>query len=71
MKRPEAYFSVDPYFNVILNALPSAHFRPGLPQYTEISAAIQDAIQAAVLGQASPKAALDAAAAKVNQLLAQ
>ena len=71
MKRPEAYSSVDPFFNVILNSLPYAHFRPGIPQYTEISAAIQDAIQAAVLGQASPKAALDAAAAKVNQLLAQ
>jgi multiple sugar transport system substrate-binding protein len=71
MKKPEDYLSVDPYFNVILNSLPYAHFRPGLPQYTEISAAIQDAIQAAVLGQASPKAALDAAAAKVNQLLAQ
>ena len=71
MERPEDYFSVDPYFNVILNSLPYAHFRPGLPQYTEISAAIQDAIQAAVLGQLSPKAALDAAAVKVNQLLAQ
>jgi multiple sugar transport system substrate-binding protein len=71
MKRPEAYTSVDPYFNVILNALPYAHFRPGLPQYTEISAAIQDAVQAAVLGQVSPKAALDTAAMKVNQLLAQ
>ncbi len=71
MKKPEDYFSVDPFFNVILDSLPYAHFRPGLPQYTEISAAIQDAIQAAVLGQASPKAALDAAAAKVNQLLAQ
>ncbi|UCF96349.1 MAG: extracellular solute-binding protein [Spirochaetaceae bacterium] len=71
MKRPEDYYSVDPFFNVILNSLPYAHFRPGIPQYTEISAAIQDAIQAAVLGQASPKAALDAAAVKVDQLLAQ
>jgi multiple sugar transport system substrate-binding protein len=71
MKKPEDYFSVDPFFNVILDSLPYAHFRPGIPQYTEISAAVQDAIQAAVLGQASPKAALDAAAVKVNQLLAQ
>jgi multiple sugar transport system substrate-binding protein len=71
MKKPEDYYAVDPFFNVILNSLPYAHFRPGLPQYTEISAAIQDAIQAAVLGQTSAKAALDAAAAKANQLLAQ
>jgi len=56
---------------VILSQLPYAHFRPGLPQYTEISAAVQDAIQAAVLGQMEPKAALDAAAEKVDQLLAQ
>lgn len=71
MKRPEDYYSVDPFFDVILNSLPYAHFRPGIAQYTEISAAIQDAIQAAVLGQTDAKAALDAAAAKVNQLLAQ
>jgi multiple sugar transport system substrate-binding protein len=71
MKKPEDYYAVDPFFNVILNSLPYAHFRPGLPQYTEISAAIQDAIQAAVLEQMSAKAALDEAAAKVNQLLAQ
>jgi len=71
MKRPEDYFKVDPFFNVILSQLPYAHFRPGLPQYTEISAAVQDAIQAAVLGQLDPKSALDAAADKVNKLLAQ
>jgi multiple sugar transport system substrate-binding protein len=71
MKKPEDYYSVDPFFNVILNSLPYAHFRPGIAQYTEISAAVQDAIQAAVLGQMSAKAALDAAAAKANQLLAQ
>ena len=71
MKRADAYSSIDPFFNVILSQLPYAHFRPGLPQYTEISAAVQDAIQAAVLGQMEPKAALDAAAEKVNQLLAQ
>lgn len=71
MKRGADYSEVDPFFDVILAQLPYAHFRPGIPQYTEISSAIQDAIQAAVLGQTSPKEALDAAAKKVNQLLAQ
>ena len=71
MKKADAYSNKDPFFDVILSQLPYAHFRPGLPQYTEISAAVQDAIQAAVLGQMKPKAALDAAAEKVNQLLAQ
>lgn len=71
MKRPEAYYKVDPFFNVILDQLPYAYFRPGIPQYPEISAAVQDAVQAAVLGQVSAKPALDAAAKKANQLLAQ
>jgi multiple sugar transport system substrate-binding protein len=71
MKRAGDYYDLDPFFQVILDQLPHAHFRPGIPQYTEISAAIQDAIQAAILGAASPKQALDAAADKVNQLLAQ
>jgi multiple sugar transport system substrate-binding protein len=71
MERAEDYYDIDPYFNVILGQLPYAHFRPGIPQYTEISAAVQDAIQAVVLGQLEPKAALDAAAEKVDQLLAQ
>lgn len=71
MKRPEVYYEVDPFFNVILDQLPYAYFRPGIPQYPEISAAVQDAIQAAVLGQAGTKQALDAAARKVNQLLAR
>ena len=71
MKRPEAYYKVDPFFNVILDQLPYAYFRPGIPQYPEISAAVQDAVQAAVLGQLSAKPALDAAAKKANQLLAQ
>jgi multiple sugar transport system substrate-binding protein len=71
MKRPQDYYAVDPFFNVILDQLPYAHFRPGIAQYTEISAAVQDAIQAAVLGQQGAKQALDTAAAKANQLLAQ
>ncbi|RKX56078.1 MAG: hypothetical protein DRP50_01180 [Thermotoga sp.] len=69
MHRTDEYKKLDPYFDVILGQLPYAHFRPSLPQYTEISAAIQDAIQKAVLGVASPKKALDEAAERVNNLL--
>jgi multiple sugar transport system substrate-binding protein len=71
MERADDYYDVDPFFNVILSQLPYAHFRPGIPQYTEISAAVQDAIQAAVLGRMEPEEALDAAADKVDRLLAQ
>lgn len=70
-RRADDYYKTDPYFNIILSQVPNAHFRPSIPQYTEISAAIQDAVQAAVLGQADAKTALDTAAKKVNQLLAQ
>lgn len=70
MNRAEAYKQIDPDYGVFLSVLPYAHFRPAIPQYTEISAAVQDAIQSAVLGQMSPQAALDAAATKVDQLLA-
>ena len=70
MHRADDYKAYDPYFGVILSQLPYAHFRPSIPQYTEISAAIQDAIQSAVLGVMSPKQALDIAADRVNKLLA-
>ncbi|MEJ2359221.1 MAG: hypothetical protein P8Y13_14245 [Deinococcales bacterium] len=70
MNRADDYKQVDPDYGVFLSVLPYAHFRPAIPQYTEISAAVQDAIQSAVLGTRSPKEALDAAATKVDQLLA-
>ncbi|HZS87841.1 MAG TPA: hypothetical protein VFE42_10185 [Chloroflexota bacterium] len=46
------------------------HFRPPVPQYPQISEQVATAIQKAVAGQATPKAALDAAAANVDKLLA-
>ncbi len=71
MARSEDYYSIDPFFSVILDQLPTAHFRPSIPQYTEISAAIQYAIQATLLGAMDAEAALDQAAEIVNQLLAE
>jgi multiple sugar transport system substrate-binding protein len=70
MERAEDYVSEDPHFDVILKQLPYAYFRPSLPEYTEISNAIQDAIQLALLGRMTPKAALDQAAERVNAILA-
>ena len=71
MDRAEDYYEVDPYFEVILDQLNNANFRPSIPQYTEVSAEIQHAIQAAVLGEKTPKAALDDAARIVNSILAE
>lgn len=69
MARAKDYYAIDPYFSVILSQLNNAHFRPSIPQYTEVAAEVQNAIQAAVMGVKSPKQALDDAARTVNQLL--
>lgn len=71
MKKADEYISEDPHFDVILNQLPHAYFRPSIPEYTEVSNAIQDAIQLALLGRMTPKAALDQAAKRVNDILAR
>ena len=71
MEKGEEYADVDPYFSVILDQLPSANFRPSIPEWTEISAEIQNALQACVLGRMTAKEALDFAAVNVNQILAQ
>ncbi len=60
-----------PYFNVASQVLPVTHFRPPIPEYTKISAEIVDAIQQALSLQATPQAALDRAAEKVNAILAE
>jgi multiple sugar transport system substrate-binding protein len=44
--------------------------RPAIPSYPEISKAIGQAVQAILLGKASPKAALDAAAKQADTALA-
>jgi multiple sugar transport system substrate-binding protein len=69
MARADDYYEIDPFFSVILNQLPNAHFRPSIPQYTEVAAEIQTAIQAAVMGVKTPKVALDNAALAVNAIL--
>ncbi len=71
MARGEDYAAVDPYFSVILAQLPYAHFRPGIPTWTEVSAEVQNAIQTCVLGRATPQEALDLAAVNVNKILSE
>ena len=44
--------------------------RPQLATYPQVSQVIGNMIVAVLLGKQQPKAALDAAAAKVNQILA-
>ncbi len=58
-----------PYFDVIAAAYRVTHFRPWIPQYPKIVEQIYTAIEKAVAGKATPKAALDAAAAQANKIL--
>ena len=51
--------------------LPYAHYETVSPGITNAEATITTALNQAVLGKMSPKAALDASVAKANQLLAQ
>lgn len=62
--------SAFPYFNLVAEAVNFTHFRPPIPAYTKLSVPLVTGIQKALAGQATPKAALDEAAAAVNTILA-
>ena len=64
-------FKEDPYYSVVADAAKVVHFAPAVPQYPKIVEQLYTAIQKAVQGSASPKEALDAAAAEVDRLLAE
>jgi multiple sugar transport system substrate-binding protein len=59
----------DAALKVFLEQLKYAMPRGPHPEWPKISKAIQDAIQAALTGQASPKDALDQAAEKIKAVL--
>jgi multiple sugar transport system substrate-binding protein len=50
--------------------LPEARFAPVIPGWEEIASITSDALQRIYLGEAEPQAALDAAAAEIDQILA-
>ena len=53
-----------PYFEEMVSMIPDCRSRPNIPEYTEIAEDIHQAIQQVYNGSASPKDALDMAAAK-------
>jgi multiple sugar transport system substrate-binding protein len=59
-----------PYFGVSTRAIKVTHFAPYVPPYEKIVTQIYTAIQKAVAGNATPKQALDQAAANTNKILA-
>jgi multiple sugar transport system substrate-binding protein len=53
-----------PYFDEMVSLIPDGRSRPNIPEYPEIAEHIHQAIQQVYNGSASPKDALDMAAAK-------
>ena len=53
-----------PYFEEMVSMIPDGRSRPNIPEYPEIAEHIHQAIQQVYNGSASPKDALDMAAAK-------
>lgn len=64
-------FTTDPNFKVLIDEAQNAKSYPTLPEWPQIDDAIANAVQEALAGKKSPKEALDHAAKKVNDILAQ
>ncbi|MDR2722604.1 MAG: sugar ABC transporter substrate-binding protein [Cellulomonadaceae bacterium] len=62
-------FANDPYVSAFQAILETARNRPTIEEAGLIDEALTEAIQAALAGTSSPQAALDAAAARVNEAL--
>lgn len=71
LSNTQEYETAIPYYNLIGEAVGFTHFRPPIPAYNKLSPFIVTAIQKALTKQATPKQALDEAAAQVDALLAQ
>jgi len=65
------YLRDNPEHKAGLDSLEFARTEPSMAEWQEIRDIIQEAVELAVLGKATPQQALDQAAAKANRLLAQ
>lgn len=68
---PDPFFGDDVPLNVFKKAVEQGKPNPIVSSWQEISQTITDAVAKAVMKESSPKEALDEAAEKVNQILAQ
>ena len=64
-----AFVEVIPFYPTLQEQLPEARTRPAIPEYSQISTELQDALQSIMLGDTEPQEALDTAAANANALL--
>ncbi len=67
----EAFFTGDPNMAVFLEMSPVAHFAPLVPHWEEMADALKSGLSQAYSGDVSSKVALEKAAAKMNELLAE
>ncbi|MGQ9631434.1 MAG: extracellular solute-binding protein [bacterium] len=67
LKLGDEFKKGNPDWEKVVASIPYTHFRPWIPEYNAMSVQLVTAIQKAVAGEASPKAALDAAAKKINE----
>ena len=65
----DPYIVEHPYYGVYLEQLQTAKPRTPHPAYTRIETAIQEAVQRVLMGELTPRQALDQAAAQVDQYL--
>jgi multiple sugar transport system substrate-binding protein len=71
LNQPDPYFGGDAPFKVFLEAMSTSSHFPYVGQWNDIDSTLSEALDSALLGQASPKEALDKAAAAVDALLAK
>lgn len=67
----DPYFADDPQLAAFTALLPSAKFAPTIPHWEEMADATSRALQQIYTGDAMPETALPAAAAEIDELMAQ
>ncbi|MEM7798970.1 MAG: extracellular solute-binding protein, partial [Chloroflexota bacterium] len=65
----DEFSAVIPFFPTLQEMLPDARTRPAVPEYGQMSAEVQTALQAVMLGELDAQEALDQAAANANEVL--
>lgn len=63
--------SINDYYSYFIDQLATAKNRPATPAWSQIDAILQDEVRSAIRGDKSVQAALDAAAAQADELLAK
>ena len=71
LTKPDPYFGGQAPFKVFLDSMATSTHFPYVGAWTEIDTFITDSLQSALLGQATPQAALDDAASQTDDALAK